>query len=143
MAQIFFNNHDERADLVRSLVPLAKKYKDQLAFMTVLAPDYPKRCEQMHLGKVIKRGFAIADRYGRAYPMSGTVFNANRVAKHVSAYLAGTLTPTIKSEPVPEVSTSQPFLTKLVGSNFDDFVYDKSRDVLVEFNLPWCQYCTE
>ncbi|KAM0551309.1 hypothetical protein ACHAPJ_008413 [Fusarium lateritium] len=143
LAQIFFNKHDERADLVRSLVPLAKKYKDQLAFMTVLAPDYPKRCEQMHLGKDIKHGFAIADRNGRAYPMSGTVFNANRVAKHVSAYLAGTLTPTIKSEPVPEVSTSQPFLTKLVGSNFDDFVYDKSRDVLVEFNVPWCQYCTD
>ena len=75
--------------------------------------------------------------------MSEKVFNANRVAKHVTAYLAGSLKPTIKSESVPEASTSQPFLTKLVGSNFDDLVYDKSKDVLVEFNVPWCQYCTE
>ncbi|KAH7255230.1 uncharacterized protein BKA55DRAFT_563613 [Fusarium redolens] len=143
LAQIFFNKHNERAELVKSLVPLAKKYKDQLSFMTVLAPDYPKRCEQMHLSKDVKRGFAIADRQGRAYPMSETVFNANRITKHISAYLSGTLAPTIKSEPVPEVSATQPFLTKLVGSNFDDFVYDKSRDVLVEFHVPWCQYCTD
>ncbi|KAF4439784.1 Heterokaryon incompatibility 6 OR allele [Fusarium acutatum] len=143
LAQIFFNKRDDRAELVKSLAPLAKKYKDQLSFMTVLAPDYPKRCEQMHLSKDIKRGFAVANKQGRAYPMSETVFNANRVAKHVAAYLAGSLTPSIKSEPVPEVSTSQPFLTKLVGSTFDDLVYDKAKDVLVEFNVPWCQYCTD
>ncbi|KAH7480438.1 hypothetical protein FOMA001_g8821 [Fusarium oxysporum f. sp. matthiolae] len=143
LAQIFFNKRDDRAEIVKSLAPLAKKYKDQLSFMTVLAPDYPKRCEQMHLSKDIKRGFAIANQQGRAYPMSEKVFNANRVAKHVAAYLAGSLTPSIKSEPLPEVSTTQPFLTKLVGSNFDDLVYDKSKDVLVEFNVPWCQYCTD
>lgn len=97
----------------------------------------------MHLSKEIKLGFAIANQQGRAYPMSEKVFNANRVAKHVAAYLAGSLTPSIKSEPVPEVSTSQPFLAKLVGSNFDDLVFDKSKDVLVEFYVPWCQYCIE
>ncbi|KAF5658282.1 putative disulfide-isomerase precursor [Fusarium denticulatum] len=143
LAQIFFNNRDDRAELVKSLAPLAKKYKNQLTFMTVLAPDYPKRCEQMHLSKDIKRGFAIANQQGRAYPMSEKVFNANRVAKHVAAYLTGSLTPSIKSEPVPEQSTDQPFLTKLVGSNFDDLVFDKSKDVLVEFYVPWCQYCID
>ncbi|KAF5723852.1 disulfide-isomerase precursor [Fusarium mundagurra] len=143
LAQIFYNKRDDRAELVKTLAPLAKQYKDQLSFMTVLAPDYPKRCEQMHLSKDIKRGFAIANQQGIAYPMSEKVFNANRVAKHVAAYLAGSLTPSIKSEPVPEVSPSQPFLTKLVGSNFDDLVYDKSKDVLVEFYVPWCQYCID
>ncbi|PNP80407.1 hypothetical protein FNYG_06006 [Fusarium nygamai] len=143
LAQIFYNKRDDRAELVKSLVPLAKKYKDQLTFMTVLAPDYPKRCEQMHLSKDIKRGFAIASTQGRAYPMSEKVFNANRVAKHVAAYQAGSLTPSIKSEPVPEVSTTQPFLTKLVGSNFDDLVFDKTKDVLVEYYVPWCQYCID
>ncbi|KAG5753575.1 hypothetical protein H9Q69_012762 [Fusarium xylarioides] len=143
LAQIFFSNRDDRAELVKSLAPLAKKYKDQLTFMTVLAPDYPKKCEQMHLSKDIRRGFAIANQHGRAYPMSEKVFNANRVAKHVAAYLAGSLTPSIKSEPVTEVSPSQPFLTKLVGSNFDDLVFDKSKDVLVEFYVPWCQYCID
>jgi protein disulfide-isomerase A1 len=124
-------------------MPLAKQYKDQVTFLTVFAPDYPATCKQMHLGTDIKRGFAIANPQGRAYPMPTTVFNANRIAKHVSAYLAGTLTPTIKSEPIPPQSTSQPFLTTLVGSTFDEVVYDKSKDVLVEFHVPWCQYCTE
>lgn len=94
----------------------------------------------MHLGNDVKLGFAIADPQGRAYPMSISAFNSNRISKHISAYLKGTLTPNIKSEPVP---TSQPFLTTLVGSTFDEFVYDKARDVLVEFHVPWCEYCTE
>ncbi|KAH6956224.1 thioredoxin-like domain-containing protein [Fusarium avenaceum] len=143
LAQIFFDKREERTGLVKSLMPLAKQYKDQIAFLTVYAPDYPATCKQMHLGTDIKRGFVIANPQGRAYPMSTTVFNANRVAKHVSAYLAGTLTPTIKSEPVLPQNTTQPFLTTLVGSNFDEFVFDKSRDVLVEFHVPWCQYCTD
>ncbi|KAM0346314.1 hypothetical protein ACHAPU_005745 [Fusarium lateritium] len=143
LAQVFFCGHDERPELVKSLIPLAKKYKDQFRFMTVLAPDYPKRCEAMHLNKDIKRGFAIADRQGRAYPMSTKAFNVNRVTKHISAFLEGSLTPSIKSEPVPEASTSQSFVTNLAGGTFDAFVYNKSQDVLVEFHVPWCQYCTD
>lgn len=143
MAQIFVSKRDDRAEIVKALAPLAKKYKDQLTFLSVLAPDYPKICEQMHLSKNIKRGFAIASQQERAYPMSEEVFNAKRVAKHVSAYMAGSLKPTIKSEPVPEASKSHPFLTTLVGSTFEDLAYDKSKDVLVEFYVPWCQYCTE
>ncbi|KAF4991661.1 hypothetical protein FGRMN_7673 [Fusarium graminum] len=143
LAQIFFSKHDERVELVKSLAPLAKKYIDQFRFITVLAPDYPKRCEAMHLNKDIKRGFAIADPQGRAYPMSTTAFNVNRITKHIFAFLAESLTPSIKSEPVPEASTSQPFVTTLVGSTFDAFVYNKSRDVLVEFHVPWCQYCSD
>ncbi|KAH7254543.1 thioredoxin-like domain-containing protein, partial [Fusarium solani] len=143
LAQIFFSKREERVELTKSLIPLAKKYQYQMTFLTVFAPDYPARCKQMHLSNDVKRGFAIADPQGRAYPMSTSAFNANRIAKHISAYLKGTLTPTIKSEPVPTPSASQPFLTTLVGSNFDEFVYDKTRDVLVEFHVPWCQYCTE
>ncbi|KAH7174171.1 uncharacterized protein B0J16DRAFT_364547 [Fusarium flagelliforme] len=143
LAQIFFSKHDERSELVKSLIPLAKEYKDQLTFMTILVSDFPNRVEKMHLSKDLRYGFAIADHYGRAYPMSTTTLSANRIKKHVSAFLAGSLKPTIKSEPVPQAPTLPPFVTKLVGSNFDDFVYDKSRDVLVEFHVPWCQYCTD
>ncbi|KXH40977.1 hypothetical protein CNYM01_05453 [Colletotrichum nymphaeae SA-01] len=143
LAQVFFSKRDDRAEIVKSLASLAKKYKDQLTFVTVFAPDYPKRCEQMHISKDIKRGFSVANQQGRAYPMPEKVFNANRVAKHVAAYLAGSLVPTIKSEPVPGASTTHQFLTTLVGSTFDDLAYDKSKDVLVEFYVPWCQYCTD
>ncbi|KAK0370532.1 hypothetical protein CLIM01_12117 [Colletotrichum limetticola] len=73
LAQIFFSKRDDRAEIVKSLASLAKKYKDQLTFLTVFAPDYPKR----------------------------------------------------------------------FGSTFDDLAYDKSKDVLVEFYVPWCQYCTD
>jgi protein disulfide-isomerase A1 len=52
--------------------------------------------------------------------------------KKIEAYL--------KSEDVP----SSPFdgnVRVLVGKNFEEVVFDKSKDVFVEFYAPWCGHC--
>ncbi|KAF4340673.1 disulfide-isomerase precursor [Fusarium beomiforme] len=124
IAQVFFSPLADKAELIKSLVPLAKKYKDQMSFATVLSSDYPSR-------------------ESRPYPMNLTTtdFEADTIAGHIEAYLNGALKPTIKSEAVPEPSKLQPFLTTLVGSTFDEFVFDTSRDILVQFQIQWCKYC--
>jgi protein disulfide-isomerase A1 len=113
-------------------------------FVTVLTSDYSSRLKQLHLPEDSKRGFVIEAPNGRAYPMLKGHLTVDRAAKHISAYLAGTLSPVVRSETVPAPSESQPYLTRLVGSNFDDFVRNRTRDVLIEFSIPdWCVYCTE
>lgn len=60
------------------------------------------------------------------------------IADFINKYVAGEITPQIKSEPVPE--TQGPVFT-LVGSQYDEIVLDNDKDVLVEFYAPWCGHC--
>ena len=56
-----------------------------------------------------------------------------------TGYIEGTLTPHVKSEPIPE-SNDEP-VTVVVGKTFEDIVMDESKDVLIEFYAPWCGHC--
>jgi protein disulfide-isomerase A1 len=63
-------------------------------------------------------------------------FSAEEAGEWVEQYLAGSLTPQLKSQPIPD--TQDESVYTLVGKNFDDVVFDDEKDVFIEFYASWC-----
>ena len=63
---------------------------------------------------------------------------AGSVRTFLTKFVAGKVQPSIKSAPVPSQSSS---LIEVVSDEFDKWVLDDSRDVLLELFAPWCGHC--
>ncbi|CZT49759.1 related to protein disulfide-isomerase precursor [Rhynchosporium secalis] len=144
VAFIFTNSLDDKYDLAEQLYPLANQTKDDLTFLSVNVNDYPKIGQSLGLGDKITRGFAIEDvRTTRAYPLLVDTLSLDAMKAFVQQFLSNSLSPVIKSDPVLKLSSQSSSLATLVGSNFEDYVMDKSKDILVEFCVPWYDYCSD
>jgi len=65
--------------------------------------------------------------------------NADTLESFVSQTIEGTYKSYKKSEPVPEKNDGP--VKVLVGKNFEEIVFDATKDVFVEFYAPWCGHC--
>jgi len=76
-------------------------------------------------------------------PDSAALSNGSRVEHFVRDFLAGTLTPWLRSEPVEQTlgdyDPSSGAMT-IVGSQFEDIVLKGDFDVFVMFFAPWCGF---
>ena len=53
-------------------------------------------------------------------------------------YFDGRLRPVLKSQRKPQQKGP---VKVVVGSTFEETVFDKTKDVLIEFYAPWCGHC--
>ncbi|XP_067003886.2 protein disulfide-isomerase [Anabrus simplex] len=68
--------------------------------------------------------------------------SADNIKKFVQSFIDGNLKQHLLSQELPDDWDKAP-VKVLVSTNFDDVVFDKDKDVLVEFYAPWCGHCKQ
>ncbi|KAJ2784098.1 protein disulfide-isomerase precursor [Coemansia javaensis] len=136
----FFDGPETRAELEKQLYPVAKAHKGVLNMVLIDANRFASQADHLNL-KRSWPAFAI-QRQGTfdkfPFPQDKEI-SEDAIADFVADFAADKLSPSYKSEPVPETNDGNVFV--LVSDQFKEVVFDKTKDVLVEFYAPWCGHC--
>lgn len=138
LAYLFVDPEDSnREQLLADIKPIAKKHKGTINFVSIDAVKFVDHGKALNLDPAKYPAFVIQDLVKQLkFPLSQDKdLSMSDIAKWVDAYVAGTLEPVLKSEPIPENQDS-PVYT-LVGKTFDEVVFDDDKDVFIEFYAPW------
>jgi len=87
---------------------------------------------------VVVRGLGSHDTYYVAYDEDKETWDTASLTAYLKKVEKDNYPRYIKSEPLP---TEPGPVQILVGRNFEDIVFDETKDVFVEFYAPWCGHC--
>lgn len=138
LAYLFLDPSEEnKEEHIKLLTPVAKKFHNKINFVWIDAIQFGDHAKALNLQEPKWPAFVIQDLTNQLkFPYSQERdFDADKIEEMVESYIAGTLTPELKSKPIPETQDGPVF--ELVSKQFDEIVYDDSRDVFVEFYASW------
>lgn len=142
LAYLFIDPTDEKKEEYITLVkPVAAKYKGKMNFVWIDAVQFGDHAKALNLQEAKWPSFVVQDLANQLkYPFDQSAeFTESSIDTLVEAYLDGKLEPSLKSQPIPAEQTES--VWELVGKQFDEVVFDDSKDVFVEFYAPWCGHC--
>ncbi|KAG5934164.1 hypothetical protein E4U53_000755 [Claviceps sorghi] len=141
LAYIFAETEEERESLSKAIKPVAEKYKGKINFATIDAKSFGSHAGNLNLKTDKFPAFAIHDiSKNHKYPFDqDKKITKAAISKFADEFSSGKLSPSIKSEPIPEKQEGP--VTVVVAKNYDEIVLDDTKDVLVEFYAPWCGHC--
>ncbi len=119
---------------------LAKQFRDKVLFVTINADeeDHTRILEFFGMKKEeipSMRLIRLEDDMAKYKPKDAELSPAN-IESFVQSFLDGKLKQHLLSQDLPEDWDKTPVKT-LVSTNFDEVVFNKDKDVLVEFYAPW------
>ncbi|KAG1768164.1 thioredoxin-like protein [Suillus occidentalis] len=133
IAYLFMDPADEKSDeTLAALKPVAAKYRGEINFVWIDATKFGDHAKALNLAEPKWPSF-------RHTELGGSAQRLRLCPVMVGEYLAGKLLPKLKSQPIPETQDENVFT--LVSNQFDEVVYDDSKDVFVEFYATWCGHC--
>lgn len=142
LAYLFVDPIYEGKDaLIESFKPLAKEYAGKINFAWIDANRFAEHGKSMNLAVGKWPAFVVQEISTQMkYPFDQSKeFSAETVAPFLKEYAAGKLEPSLRSQPIPETQEGPVFT--LVTMEFEQVVFDDSKDILVEFYAPWCGHC--
>ncbi|KAL0949515.1 hypothetical protein HGRIS_009566 [Hohenbuehelia grisea] len=142
LAYLFLDPSSEKKDAqIAEIRPIASKYKSKVNFVWIDAIKFGDHAKALNVLEAKWPAFVVQD-LGKQlkYPLDQAgETNAETVEAWVVKYLDGKLEPALKSAPIPETQ-DEPVFT-LVGKQFDEVVFDDSKDVFLELYATWCGHC--
>jgi protein disulfide-isomerase A1 len=142
LAYLFLDPTDEKKDEhIAAIKPVAEKFKSKVNFVWIDAVKFGDHAKALNLPEAKWPSFVIQELTNQLkYPLdqSKPVTEA-LVDEQVQLYLDGKLEPELKSQAIPEAQDENVFT--LVGKQFDEIVFDDSKDVFLEIYAPWCGHC--
>jgi protein disulfide-isomerase A1 len=138
LAYLFLDPSDEkRQQYIDAIHPTAAKYKGKVNFVWIDAVQFGDHGKALNLVEAKWPSFVLQDiKKQLKYPLDQSKeVTPELVDELVESYLAGKLEPSLKSQPIPDSQDEPVFV--LVEKQFDEVVFDDSKDVFVEFYAPW------
>lgn len=120
---------------------VARKYRGKLSLVWIDATRFASHAKALNLGGEQWPAFAMQDLSSGAKYTLEKLGNdpAGAVGDFLARYASGKAQPSVKSAPVPE--KQEQAVIEVVADEFDKYVLQSDKDVLVEFYAPWCTHC--
>jgi len=131
-------NKDEHVERVRTV---ALEHRGRINFVWIDAIKFGDHAKALNLVEPTWPSFVIQDLEKQLkYPLEQTTeVTTDAIKEWVESFVAGTLQPTLKSQPIPESQDEAVY--DLVGKEFEQVVLQDDKDVFVEFYASWCGHC--
>jgi len=142
---LFIGKDDEKfSDVHSAFQEVAKENKGEMLFV-LINTDVDTNARITEFFAITKDSLPtmriiVLSEDMKKYMPESTEMTVDAIKKFVGDFKEGKLKPHLKSEDIPEDWDKEP-VKVLVGKNFADVAYDKTKDVLVEFYAPWCGHC--
>lgn len=125
---------------------IAKDYRGQVLFVSINADedDHQRILEFFGMKKEevpAMRLIRLEEDMAKYKPETEEI-SAETMKSFVEKFIKGDLKQHLLSEELPE-DWDKTGVKTLVATNFDEVVFNKDKDVLVEFYAPWCGHCKQ